>query len=335
MFFRFSVAALAALCLSAPALTQQAIAQQPTVHDKSQDARIDELAKQLAALTTRLGMTENKVADIDRRIESLTTNVEKLTQVTADVDSRLKSLSDKVNELSDKPSTELTAMKTQLDAISVKDGDTYVPNISAAMTGSNKFRQDMETAVNKSLKTGGTVLLTNKTAVAQWVEINRTRYFLRPSEQLPVAVNIGTVTTELPGEEMQTWTITAPAYQLALEIVPRPELSTPVAQAAGYLEMASAAHHIRLKIAADLRAARPPLGRDAAGAGAQHQGDRQPARLAGIAALHLHLQLRRVHPVILGAGTPYFPKLERPIGLRLTETRRFESGAMYLGYAAR
>ena len=155
MFFRFSVAALAALYLSAPALTQQAIAQQPTVHDKSQDARIDELAKQLAALTTRLGTTENKVADIDRRIESLTTNVEKLTQVTADVDSRLKSLSDKVNELSDKPSTELTAMKTQLDAISVKDGDTYVPNISAAMTGSNKFRQDMETAVNKSLKTGG------------------------------------------------------------------------------------------------------------------------------------------------------------------------------------
>jgi dihydrofolate reductase len=41
-----------------------------------------------------------------------------------------------------------------------------------------------------------------------------------------------------------------------------------------------------------------------------------------------------VHPVILGAGTPFFPKLERPIRLRLTETRRFESGAMYLGYAA-
>jgi dihydrofolate reductase len=41
-----------------------------------------------------------------------------------------------------------------------------------------------------------------------------------------------------------------------------------------------------------------------------------------------------VHPVILGAGTPFFPKLERPIRLRLTETRRFESGAVYLGYAA-
>jgi dihydrofolate reductase len=41
-----------------------------------------------------------------------------------------------------------------------------------------------------------------------------------------------------------------------------------------------------------------------------------------------------VHPVILGAGTPFFPKLETPMGLRLTETRRFNSGATYLGYAA-
>jgi dihydrofolate reductase len=41
-----------------------------------------------------------------------------------------------------------------------------------------------------------------------------------------------------------------------------------------------------------------------------------------------------VHPVILGAGTPFFPKLETPIRLRLTETRRFESGVMCLAYAA-
>jgi len=41
-----------------------------------------------------------------------------------------------------------------------------------------------------------------------------------------------------------------------------------------------------------------------------------------------------VHPVILGAGTPFFPQLETPIRLRLTETRRFESGVMYLSYAA-
>ena len=39
-----------------------------------------------------------------------------------------------------------------------------------------------------------------------------------------------------------------------------------------------------------------------------------------------------VHPVILGAGLPFFPGLETSVGLRLTETRQFASGAMYLGY---
>jgi dihydrofolate reductase len=39
-----------------------------------------------------------------------------------------------------------------------------------------------------------------------------------------------------------------------------------------------------------------------------------------------------VHPAALGAGLPYFPPLEKPIRLRLTETRRFASGAMYMGY---
>ena len=42
-----------------------------------------------------------------------------------------------------------------------------------------------------------------------------------------------------------------------------------------------------------------------------------------------------VHPVILGGGTPFFPDLERPAGLRLLETRTFSSGAVYLGFATR
>ena len=42
-----------------------------------------------------------------------------------------------------------------------------------------------------------------------------------------------------------------------------------------------------------------------------------------------------VHPVILGAGTPFWPPLERPLPLRLIETRTFASGALLLSYAAR
>ena len=39
-----------------------------------------------------------------------------------------------------------------------------------------------------------------------------------------------------------------------------------------------------------------------------------------------------VHPVILGAGSPLFPALQDRIGLRLLETRTFESGVVSLRY---
>ena len=39
-----------------------------------------------------------------------------------------------------------------------------------------------------------------------------------------------------------------------------------------------------------------------------------------------------IHPVILGAGTRFFPALEDRIGLKLVETRTFDSGVVYLRY---
>jgi dihydrofolate reductase len=39
-----------------------------------------------------------------------------------------------------------------------------------------------------------------------------------------------------------------------------------------------------------------------------------------------------VHPVLIGAGTPFFPPLDRPLDLELVDTRTFASGVIYLGY---
>lgn len=41
-----------------------------------------------------------------------------------------------------------------------------------------------------------------------------------------------------------------------------------------------------------------------------------------------------VHPVVLGAGTPFWPELDTPLRLRLTETRTFDSGVVFFSYAA-
>jgi dihydrofolate reductase len=39
-----------------------------------------------------------------------------------------------------------------------------------------------------------------------------------------------------------------------------------------------------------------------------------------------------VNPVILGGGTPYFTPLAKPLDLRLTESRTFSAGVVYLRY---
>jgi dihydrofolate reductase len=40
-----------------------------------------------------------------------------------------------------------------------------------------------------------------------------------------------------------------------------------------------------------------------------------------------------LHPVLLGAGTPYFPPLDRHLQLRQTDFRRFDSGMFFLEYS--
>jgi dihydrofolate reductase len=41
-----------------------------------------------------------------------------------------------------------------------------------------------------------------------------------------------------------------------------------------------------------------------------------------------------VHPVVIGAGTPFFPEVEAPLRLKEIETHRFESGVVMLRYAS-
>ena len=39
-----------------------------------------------------------------------------------------------------------------------------------------------------------------------------------------------------------------------------------------------------------------------------------------------------VHPVVLGAGTPFWPELDTPLRLRLADTHRFTSGVVMTSY---
>ena len=40
-----------------------------------------------------------------------------------------------------------------------------------------------------------------------------------------------------------------------------------------------------------------------------------------------------IHPVFIGAGKPYFPRLDEPLRLRLIDSHQFSSGVVYHAYA--
>jgi dihydrofolate reductase len=58
---------------------------------------------------------------------------------------------------------------------------------------------------------------------------------------------------------------------------------------------------------------------------------------AGLAASVIALGLMDeyhlfVNPIVVGGGTPFFPRLDAPIALELVETRTFGSGVVYMRY---
>jgi dihydrofolate reductase len=58
-----------------------------------------------------------------------------------------------------------------------------------------------------------------------------------------------------------------------------------------------------------------------------------PTTAAGLMRMGLIDEVRLyVHPVILGAGTPFFSSLDERAGLKLLETRTFGSGVVHLRY---
>ncbi len=68
-------------------------------------------------------------------------------------------------------------------------------------------------------------------------------------------------------------------------------------------------------------------------AGGGRHRDRRATLAAEAAASGLIDEYRpRVHPVLVGGGTPCFPRRERRVDLELVETRTFSSRAVYLRY---
>lgn len=154
------------------------------------------------------------VIDIRRQLGAVSSNVTETAGQLSELKTKVDRLGEGINE-------ELEQQRQILDSISRADSSGQrIPRLSAIMDKSADFRTDMRNAVNRSMETEGWFTVTNRMGGYQTISVNRASYGLNPGETKTLKVPVGTVTTQLPGQNLKTWTVTAPHYTQRLELVP-------------------------------------------------------------------------------------------------------------------
>jgi hypothetical protein len=239
MVSRLAVAA--ALVLSS--VSPSAFAQPPTAHDKTQDARLDALEKQVGALKGNVDALTENIREQSAQIGILKNDTRTLTdQIVSESKERSAQIDKLRKELTDLAGSQKDTIDQHqkiLDEIARHDGRRHVPNLTTAMDESQVFRQQMDDAVHRSLKTMGKFHIVNKTNSHQWIWVNRREEFLRPGEPITIDVPVGTVTTQLPGQGIVNWTLAHTGkgeYSESIEIVPSHTPARRIVGAPMYME---------------------------------------------------------------------------------------------------
>lgn len=152
---------------------------------------------------------EKTVEELDKEVQDLRSQLEKIAGDVSTLTDKTEENAKQLGELINLVSEQTIAQKNMLGA----------QGLNSNMQ-SEEFRQEMKRAVHESLQEEGTVIIRNKMATDQRVTVNREEHLIRAGGSLTLAVPVGTLTAQLPGQPLTTWTITAPKYEQKIDIVP-------------------------------------------------------------------------------------------------------------------
>lgn len=158
---------------------------------------------------------------LDQQVQQLRAEIEVVAEKQAEMLERLNDLATTQRELADMQREQALQQQEVLSSITQKDSSgTDVLRLNAAMQKSDEFRREMQKAVHGSLNKTGEVLIQNKMATEQRITVNQKEYVIGAGETLKLEVPVGTVTTQLPGQELMNWSVTPPEYKQTIDIVP-------------------------------------------------------------------------------------------------------------------
>ena len=180
-----------------------------------------------------LGQTDEQTDDLKEFIENqfekfnqaFGARVDELENIAKDHDGRFAELKERLDRVESVMSEQIAQQQQFLEQDSA---GTSILRLDSIMQRSPEFRNQMSKVVNDSIRSEGMLVVTNKMDTAQTIVVNQERITIEPDKKLEMPVPAGTVSTRLPGEELQNWTVGAPNYKMSVDIVPRQVVSNRV-----------------------------------------------------------------------------------------------------------
>jgi hypothetical protein len=165
-------------------------------------------------------------------VDGISASIQQLTTITADQGVQLSQVKDRLVLLEEQLNENIRRQSQILEAISQPDSaGNQILRLDGIMQRSEQFRRQMSDAVHQSIRDQGEFVVVNKMDTEQSIRVNQKQYTVRPGAVLALKVPVGTVSTRLPGQRLQNWTVSTPAYYQSVDIVPE-ETPTPVAETA-------------------------------------------------------------------------------------------------------
>ncbi len=189
-----------------------------------------ELQQQLAELRQSIARTNGTVSEHGSQIETLSNLVGSVVSKLDKVENTLADQSGQIETLKADMDTVTTNLRTQigdqemiLNQISKRGPDgSHVLALSSNMDRNPEFKDEVRQVVNSSISTTGTLEVRNLMLAGKHLKVNGQEWYIPAGETRTITVPVGTLTTELVGEEPQrTSTIGPPRYTQRLEISPR------------------------------------------------------------------------------------------------------------------
>ena len=173
------------------------------------------VAQEMDSTDIRVTVTQlqGQVAELTDAITILSGNLsETLVQVSRNRESVAKLANDLKSETTRQAGL-LSALKGEVEASGLR-----VAELTATQAQLTKER--LTHALPPAATTSGRFAVANKMDTSQRIRVNNQEYEIPAGQRIEIPVSAGSVTTQITGEEMKTWTVAAPSYSYSISIAP-------------------------------------------------------------------------------------------------------------------